>query len=181
MTTTSASGRRREALTLAGLRGQLVSVQQAALTRSVALLGMRVIAAWIFIYHGAGKLFNFKHQGGITGTTFFFHAQGIPAPHLMAYVVGLTEFGGGLLLLVGLAVPVVGIALAIDMLVAMASTTFSGGMVPHAIPHVTTFVADGFQINLALMALSLAVAALGAGLFSLDAGLGLSPGRARAR
>jgi hypothetical protein len=84
---------------------RLVALQDAALTRSVALLGMRLALAWIFMFHGAGKLLNFKHQGGIAGTTAFFQMEGLPAPHLMAYLVGLTEFGGGLLLLIGFAVP----------------------------------------------------------------------------
>jgi putative oxidoreductase len=164
---------------LSGLRAQLIALQDSRLTRSVALLSMRLALAWIFIYHGAGKLFNFNHQGGIAGTTAFFHLQGLPAPHLMAYVVGLTEFGGGLLLLIGFVVPLVGLALALDMVVAMVTTTLATGMLPKALPG--GIVADGFEINLALLGLAVAVALLGAGRFSLDATLGLSTRRAKAQ
>jgi putative oxidoreductase len=161
---------------ISGARDRITAIQHAAITRSGVLLVMRVVLGWIFMYHGAGKLFNFKHQGGISGTTLFFHSQGIPAAHLMAYVVGSTEFFGGLLVLLGIATPLVGLALAGDMVVAMISTTWAGGMVPKAIPH-SPIVADGFEIDLALLALSLAVAALGAGRFSGDSILGLTSGR----
>jgi len=161
------------------LRHRLVSVQEARLARDVVLLLARLALAWVFLYHGAGKLFDYKHQGGIAGTTLFFHMEGIPLPHLFAYVVGLTEFCGGLLLLVGLAVPLAGLALTVDMLVAIITATAATGVLPKALPG--GIVADGFEINLALGALALVVAVLGAGRFSLDRLIGLTaaapPGR----
>jgi putative oxidoreductase len=123
------------------------------------------------MYHGAGKLFDFKHQGGIAGATAFFHLEAIPAPHLMAYLVGITELGGGLLILIGLAAPLAAQALAFDMVIAMITTTFATGMLSKGLPG--GFVADGFEINLALLALAVAVALLGPGRLSLDWGLGL--------
>jgi putative oxidoreductase len=159
------------------IREQLVSVQENRLARDVVLLVARLALAWIFLYHGAGKLFDFKHQGGIAGTTAFFQFEGIPAPHLFAYLVGLTELCGGLLLLVGLAVPLAGIALTLDMVVAMLTATVSTGMLPKALPG--GIVADGFEINLALAALALTVAVLGAGRFSVDRVIGLTRRKAR--
>jgi putative oxidoreductase len=154
------------------LREQLVSVQESRVARDVVLLIARLALAWVFMYHGAGKLFDFKGQGGIAGTTLFFHFEGIPSPHLFAYVVGLTEFFGGLLLLVGLAVPLAGIALAIDMVVAIATSTASNGMLPKALAG--GIVADGFEINIALAALAITVAVLGSGRLGIDRLIGLA-------
>jgi putative oxidoreductase len=150
----------------------LVALQENYHVRSVVLFLARLALAAVFMYHGAGKLFNFKNQGGIAGTAAFFKLEGIPAPHLFAYVGGITEFLGGLLLLVGLAVPLAGLALALDMLLALLIATVNTGMLNKALPG--GIVADGMQINLALGAAALLLAALGAGRFSLDYALGLA-------
>ena len=150
----------------------LVALQENYHVRSVVLFLARLALAAVFMYHGAGKLFNFKNQGGIAGTTAFFKFEGIPAPHLFAYVGGITEFFGGLLLLVGLAVPLAGLALTIDMLLALSVATVNIGMLNKALPG--GIVADGMQINLALGATALLLAALGGGKFSIDYTLGLA-------
>jgi len=151
---------------------KLVALQENYHVRSVVLFLARLALAAVFMYHGAGKLFNFKNQGGIAGTTAFFKFEGIPAPHLFAYVGGITEFFGGLLLLVGLAVPLAGLALTIDMLLALSVATVNIGMLNKALPG--GIVADGMQINLALGATALLLAALGGGKFSIDYTLGLA-------
>ena len=151
---------------------KLVALQENYHVRSAVLFLARLALAAVFMYHGAGKLFDFKNQGGIAGTTAFFKLEGIPAPHLFAYVGGITEFFGGLLLLVGLAVPLAGLALALDMLLALLIATVNTGMLNKALPG--GIVADGMQINLALGAAALLLAALGAGRFSIDYALGLA-------
>jgi putative oxidoreductase len=157
---------------VSNVRAQLVALQESRYTRDGVLLVIRLTLAWVFIYHGAGKLFNFRNQGGIAGTTGFFQFVGIPSAHLFAYVAGVTEFFGGLFLLLGLAVPLAGLALVIDMLVAFFTTTISTGMLPRGFPG--GVVADGFEINIALAALALVAASLGAGRFSVDYLIGLS-------
>src|SRR5271169_1793350 len=127
---------------------KLVALQENYHVRSTVLFLARLAVATVFIYHGAGKLFNFKNQGGIASTAAFFKSQGGPIPHIFAYVGGITEFFGGLLLLVGLAVPLAGLALTIDMLLALLTVTINNGMLNKALPG--GIVADGMQINLAL-------------------------------
>lgn len=151
---------------------QLTGLQENYRVRSVALLVARLAVAWVIIYHGAGKLFDYQHQGGIAGTTALFKSAGMPAPHLFAYVGGITEFFGGLLLLVGLAVPLAALALTADMLIALLTVTIHDGMLSKALPG--GIIGDGMEINLALGAATLLLAALGAGLFSLDHLLGLA-------
>ena len=150
----------------------LVALQENYYVRSVVLFLARLALAAVFMYHGAGKLFNFRNQGGIAGATGFFQFEGIPAPHLFAYVAGITEFFGGLLLLVGLAVPLAGIALTIDMLLALSISSVNTGMLDKVMPG--GIVSDGMQINFALGAAALLLAALGGGRFSIDYPLGLA-------
>ena len=85
---------------------------------------------------------------------------------------GITEFFGGFLLLIGLAVPLAGLALTIDMVLAVIIATDSNGMLSKALPG--GIVADGMEINFALGAAALLMAALGSGRFGIDYALGLA-------
>src|SRR3989344_1433020 len=58
---------------------------------------LRIALAAVLIYHGYGKLF-----GGLVGTTTFFSNVGIPAASIMAVVVAVVEFFGGIAILTGL-------------------------------------------------------------------------------
>src|SRR5262245_19728906 len=61
---------------------------------AVLLIG-RILLSIMFIYAGFGKL------TAIGGTAGWFASLGLPAPTLVAIVVGLLEFFGGLAILVG--------------------------------------------------------------------------------
>lgn len=79
----------------------------------------RVTLGWVFLQSGWGKLHNLE------GVTNFFVSLGIPAAQLQAPLVSGIEFGGGLLLLIGLgtrfaAAPLVGV-----MAVAIATALWS--------------------------------------------------------
>ena len=45
--------------------------------KDVALLIIRLALGWIFIYHGAGKLFGYAQQGGLSSTKDYFVFLGI--------------------------------------------------------------------------------------------------------
>jgi putative oxidoreductase len=121
--------------------------------------------------HSAGRSIG---RRGSWGTTAFFRIVGIPAPDTFAYVVGITEFFGGVLLVVGLLTFVAAIGLLIDMAVAIAT-------VSHAFSFFSqTKVGYGWELNLALIGLAAAVLIMGPGAWSLDAALGLTRRTARA-
>ena len=123
-----------------------------------ALLLLRLAVGITFLAHGLDKLDD------LAGTERFFASLGIPAPELMTPLVAVTEVGGGLLLLTGLATPLVGVALATDMVVAYLTAHLGNGF----------FVAEGGgELVLLLASASFALALTGAGRFSLDAALGL--------
>ncbi len=124
----------------------------------VALLLLRLAVGVTFLLHGVDKL------GDLSGTEGFFDSLGIPLPGLMAPLVALLEVGGGLALVVGLLVPLAGVALALNMLVAGLTAHTGSGF----------FVMDGgFELVLVLGAAALSLAVAGAGRFSADAALGL--------
>ncbi len=80
--------------------------------RSPFMLAIRLYWGWQFMQTGWGKLTD------IGKVIYFFTELGIPAPALNAYFVSGLEFGGGLLLLLGLGSRLIALPLAIDMIVA---------------------------------------------------------------
>ena len=152
-------GRRADRLTLARLRAVrtwLVHDQRRPGTRDAGLLILRVTIGAVFLVHGIDKLLD------LDAAEAFFHSLGIPWPGAMAPLVALTEAAGGLLLIAGIATPLVGVALAGDMLVAYLTAHLGHGF----------FAASGGgELVLLLGAASVALVVTGAGRFSAAAGL----------
>jgi putative oxidoreductase len=125
---------------------------------SAGLLVLRLVVGVTFLLHGIDKL------GDMSGAEQFFASLDIPAPGLMAPFVAVTETAGGVLLIVGAVTPLVGAALAADMLVALVTAHLGHGF----------FVSDGgFELELLLGGACLTFVLAGAGRFSVDATLGL--------
>ena len=123
--------------------------------RDAALLLLRVAVGAIFLAHGLQKLLT----NTIDGTAAFFTQAGVPLPTVSAWAATILEIVGGAALIVGIAVPLAGVLLALDMLGAFVFVHAGNGL----------FVTkNGYELVLALGAASLALAAVGAGRFSLD-------------
>src|SRR5258707_4710830 len=80
--------------------------------QSPFLLAVRLYWGWQFMQAGWGKLSD------IGKVVNFFTDLGIPAPALNAYFVSALEFGGGLLLILGLGSRLIALPLVINMIVA---------------------------------------------------------------
>jgi putative oxidoreductase len=139
----------------------------------VAALLIRGVLGFVFVGHGAQKLFGWFGGGGISGTTDFFTFIDLPAPHLMAVVVGLTEFVGGSLILVGLLTVPASLALVLDMVGAIATFNHAHGFFVES-PN------GGWELNFVLIGLLGALALVGAGSWSVDRAIGLGRSRAAA-
>jgi putative oxidoreductase len=138
----------------------LRDTRDAPLTRDVALLVVRCLLAWLFIYHGAGTLFGAFHQSGLHGETVYFQTEHLEPAKFFAVVDGTTQFVGGILIAVGVFGRLAGLALVGDMVGAIATVTFVQGLAgPDGL---------GYQLNVALIIPSLVIAFLGTGRFSLD-------------
>jgi putative oxidoreductase len=139
-------------------RGHRARVMNPTTLPSAGLLVLRVIVGVTFVLHGLDKL------GDLSSAEQLFASLGIAAPGLMVPFVAVTEIVGGVLLIAGLATPLVGAALAIDMLVALLTAHLGHGF----------FARDGgIELVLLLGGASLGIGLAGAGRFSLDASLDL--------
>jgi putative oxidoreductase len=121
---------------------------------SVALTVLRVITGVIFIAHGAQKLFVFGLDGVVGG----FSQMGIPMAGVVAPLVALVEFFGGVALVAGVLTRLASLGLAIDMLGAILLVHLKNGF----------FLPNGFEFALLLLGASAALLTAGAGRFSLD-------------
>jgi putative oxidoreductase len=131
----------------------------------IALVVVRLALAWIFIYYGAGKLFGWFHGGGLNATaTFFANTAHLHPGKLFAVLSGVTEFGGGLALAVGLFGRLAALGLFFDMVIAMITVTFHHGLVGNV-------AGVGYGLNIALAALCAVIILSGTGRFSLGARL----------
>lgn len=128
----------------------------------LGLLVLRVVVGALFFGHGAQKLFGWFGGHGPAGTAGFFESVGMKPGRPMAYAAGAAELIGGLLLAFGLFVPAAAALLTAVMLVAIWTVHRAHGL----------WVADGgYEYNLVVIAVVFAIAALGAGEWSLDAAL----------
>ena len=137
----------------------------APLAADVSLLVLRLVVGGVMVAHGAQKLFD----QGLDATIGGFAGMGVPLPEITApFVVGVELIGGALVVL-GAALPIVGILVAIDMLVAAVLVHAPFGV----------FVGDGgWELVAALGAGALALAVVGGGRFGVGGALA---GRSRSR
>jgi len=123
--------------------------------RDLVLLLARVAFGLVFFAHGWQKLFT----NGVDGTAAFFDQAGVPAARVSAWVAALVELIGGAALVLGVAVPVVGVLLALDMLGAYLFVHAGNGLFVEK---------NGYELVLTLGAAGLLLAAVGPGRYSLD-------------
>jgi len=117
----------------------------------VTLLLLRCGLALVFMYHGYPKLFGEKER-----IIEAFQAIGLPS--YVVYLTGAIEFFGGVALALGLLTPIAGLFLLLDMGAAMWKYNFNEGI----------YAVREYELPLILGLASLAIAATGAGPFSLD-------------
>jgi putative oxidoreductase len=119
---------------------------------------LRVVLGVIFFMHGSQKVLGWFDGHGLAATVTGMGKMGISAP--LAYLSIFTEFLGGMLLVIGAFTRIVGVGLLINMIVATVMVAFKNGffMSPSG---------KGYEYNLALMGMSLALALTGPGAFGL--------------
>ena len=118
--------------------------------RDVAPLLLRIGVGLIFIYAGWGKL------TGIEGTQQFFGNIGIPMAGIMAWVVAIVEFVGGIMVLVGFRIQIPALLLAFIMVVAILTTKLGG-----------EDVFRGMRLDLLLLLTALSLVISGSGKYAL--------------
>lgn len=131
---------------------------------AIVLLIVRLVLGLGLAAHGAQKLFGWFGGYGLKGTGGFFESIGFRPGGLFALAAGLGEFGGGMLVALGLGGPA-GPALAIVvMLVAILSVHLGHGF----------FVTkNGVELPLTYIGGMLLLLFGGFGPYAIDAALGL--------
>jgi putative oxidoreductase len=126
------------------------------------LLLLRVVTGGTLFAHGAQKLFGWFGGGGVRGTAGFFRNLGFRAPAAMAVLAGLGEVGG-LSFAAGFLTPLASLGIAVVMLTAIGVVHWSRGFFNSA---------GGYEFNLLILTVAIAVAATGPGRFSIDRAIG---------
>lgn len=138
------------------------SARDALAARDSGVMIGRIVLAWVFIYHGAGTLFNAFDGPGLHRQAIFMATIAHLTPGtFFAYLNGITEFFGGIAVLLGVVTRLAALGLFVDMIIAMATVTFANGLVSSA-------PGGGYELNLVLAGLSAVIVLLGGGRLSLD-------------
>lgn len=147
--------------------------------RSFGLLVMRITAGCTFAAHGYAKLFGGEgktvsdpvrrylgdgfaqamERGGIANFSRGLERMGVPAPKLMAAVVGGTEFFGGVMLVTGVFTRLAAFALAVNMVVAIKLAHWKQGLIGSA---------SGYMYALSMLGAMVGLFANGPGVLSAD-------------
>lgn len=143
---------------------EAVGIEGGAL--GIGLFAVRLVLGLGIAAHGAQKLFGwFGGHGGLAGTGELFESLGFRPGVFWAGLAGLGEFGGGLLLAIGLMGPVGPALVVATMVVAMLTAHRGKG-----------FFATGSGIELPLVYAAGVggLAVVGHGAYALDNWLGLA-------
>lgn len=122
--------------------------------QSAALLLLRVVVGIAFILHGFGKIQN----------PFGWMPAPSPVPGIFQFLAALSEFGGGIALILGLLTRVASLGLAITMLVATLTHAFAFGD-----PFVNLSGGSSFEPALTYFVIAILIMIVGPGKYSVDA------------
>jgi putative oxidoreductase len=127
------------------------------INRSVLLV--RVLVGALFIGHACQKLFGWFGGDGPQAWIGTIQKAGLQPAEVWAYGEALGEMGAGILLMAGFLTPLASAILIADMVVAIVKVHAPKGLWNQQ---------GGFEYNLVLIALLLAIGLVGPGLYSLD-------------
>ena len=130
----------------------------------LALLVLRLVVGALVAAHGAQKLFGTFGGGGIRGTAAFLAGLGLRPAALWALLAGLAEFGGGVLVLVGLLYPLAPVGILAAMAVATATVHWGRPIWASE---------GGAELPLAYAAAAIVLLVAGPGAYAVDRALGL--------
>jgi putative oxidoreductase len=135
-----------------------------ALTLSLGLLILRLVAGLTIAAHGSQKLLGWFGGGGLAGTIRMQEGLGLKPTRLWGALIILGEFCGGLSLAFGLLTPLGAAGIVGAMFMAIATSHWKNGF----------FNSNrGFEFPLLMLSVAVAIGIIGPGTFALDALLGI--------
>ncbi|AEH46440.1 DoxX family protein [Parageobacillus thermoglucosidasius] len=127
---------------------------------SIGLLLIRFVFGLTFAGHGAQKLFGWFGGHGLKGTAGWMESIGLKPGKAMALAAGASALAGGILFAIGLWTPLAALLMVVPMIVAIAKVHGPNGY---------WVTQNGYEYNLAIIAVAIGVALTGPGQYSLDA------------
>ncbi|GED30575.1 MULTISPECIES: DoxX family protein [Brevibacillus] len=124
----------------------------------LGLLIIRLVIGLTFAAHGTQKLFGWFGGYGLKGTGGWLDSIGVKPGVLMALLAGLGELVGGLLFAAGVGTWIGAILIAFTMLIAIVKVHGQNGY---------WATSNGYEYNLALIAVAIGVALIGPGAYVL--------------
>ncbi|WP_409304926.1 DoxX family protein [Peribacillus sp. SCS-155] len=124
----------------------------------IGLLLIRIMIGVVFIYYGSQKLFGWFGGHGVKGTGGWFESIGVKPGHAIAAFSGIAELIGGLLFILGIYLPLAALLITIIMIGSITTVHGSKGF---------SNTAGGYEYNLFLIVVSLGMALIGPGDFSV--------------
>jgi putative oxidoreductase len=122
------------------------------------LLFIRGVVGVVFIFHGAQKLFAVWDGKGMEPFIESVKQINVPYPEIAAYAAAVSEFGGGILLIIGLFARLAALLLFATMAVAVIKVH----------PGAFSVAAKGMEYALTLGVVSFGLCLTGAGRLSID-------------
>ena len=128
----------------------------------------RLTLGIIFFAHGSQKLLGWFGGSGWSGTIQFFEQSGVPA--FLAILLIITEFFGGIAIILGFFTRLAALGLTVAMIVAIYKVHLQNGFFLNwfNVPN----MGHGIEYSLALIGLSLSLLVWGAGNLSVDQMIG---------
>lgn len=126
----------------------------------LGLLVLRVLVGLVLAAHGVQKLFGWFGGHGLATAAGPTEKMGFRPGRLWALIAAVSEFGGGLLMALGLLTSLAAVGLVVSMLIAVTKVHWNAGF---------WGAKGGYEYPLTLLVVSAVLGLTGAGRYSLDA------------
>jgi putative oxidoreductase len=126
---------------------------------------LRLVVGLLVAGHGAQKLFGWFGGPGLKGVAGWLGSLGLRPASFWALMAGLSEFGGGMLLALGLLNPLGSLGIIAAMLMAIVTVHWGKGLWNSN---------GGSELPLTNLTVALALALTGPGAYALDPMLGIA-------
>ncbi|QQQ75290.1 DoxX family protein [Saccharothrix sp. 6-C] len=123
----------------------------------IGLLVLRLALGGAFVAHGLQKVFGLFGGPGIDGFTRYLQSAGFREARILAWVTGVTELGGGALLVLGLFTPLAAAGV-LGVMANVVALKYKGGF----------FAPNGVELEVAYAAMAFAALFAGPGRAALD-------------